>query len=224
MMQGQWPSLGARFFADMQPASRAPENDGVEAPQFEDPDWIWSVAQLPDALDVARRSHRDARDRAAMAEHKAARLVQLSLTLLTLSLALSAFHVDLLLGKAWPWFFTLVPTLLGVAFLAISALEAHQVDRVGLYQIAEAEDLVGAENHDVPGILLAVEERGRRLAAWTANKKHSDVMQARAWFTRGLVGLVIAALVVVATRAAMIEQDDDVKSVEESTQTETTND
>jgi len=36
--------------------------------------------------------------------------------------------------------------------------------------------------------------RGRRLARWSANHKHTDLMQARAWFTRGLAALLLAGL------------------------------
>ena len=35
--------------------------------------------------------------------------------------------------------------------------------------------------------------RRGQLAKWTSDKKHSDLMQARAWFSRGLAALIAAA-------------------------------
>ena len=42
------------------------------------------------------------------------------------------------------------------------------------------------------------EERGRQITRWSGAKKATQVLQARAWLTRALVALVVAALYVIA--------------------------
>ena len=57
-------------------------------------------------------------------------------------------------------------------------------------------------DHQRPPVELAVlaaEEKGRQWAQWTSIHKHTDLMQARAWFTRGLAVLILAAVVMLAS-------------------------
>ena len=42
--------------------------------------------------------------------------------------------------------------------------------------------------------VIEEEEVGRRLASWSSQQKHTALMQARAWFTRGLTFLVAAVI------------------------------
>lgn len=60
--------------------------------------------------------------------------------------------------------------------------------------------LVETGRRDPQAVLVAHEEVGRVLARWTAKNKISDLMQARAWFTRGLTALIIAGVAVIAVR------------------------
>ena len=142
----------------------------------------------------------DAKDSATLAEEKASRLVQVALALMTVTLALGAFQLQFALDRSVIWLLTLVPIAAAIGCLALSAIEALQIDRVGYYQTATPADLVQ------PGLapeaaVLDAEDRGRKLARWTAKNKLTDLMQARAWFSRGLVALVVAALLGAGLRA-----------------------
>lgn len=94
---------------------------------------------------------------------------------------------------------SLLPVVGAIACLVIAALEAVEVDRVGFYQHPDIGDLASAGARDPIVAVIEREEIGRRLAKWTSDKKHSAVMQARAWFSRGLVLLIAAGLLAAAS-------------------------
>jgi hypothetical protein len=200
--EGQWPKAIRRFLCDFMTHERAPESDGIVAPEFEPPDWIDHVATLPGAIEVARSARKDAEDGAKTAEDKASRLVQVSLALLTVSLALGSYQLEFVLKRSWQWIPTLLPVGLALIFLALAAFEALQIDRVGMYSYPDGSELAHAELDKVSTLLLTAEVRGRRLASWSSRKKHNDLMQARAWFTRGLAALIIAGVVAGVGRAS----------------------
>ncbi len=191
---GSWPEPRRRAFYDFLPENRAPAADGLKAPCFPAPVWADEVAPIAGALDVARAAREGAEDAAKSAEDKASRLVQVTLTFLTVSLALGSYQLTFSLERSWPWLFLLLPVALALAFLSFAAFEAMTIDRVGFYYQPSAQDLSGIGQRDPNAVLLAGEERGRRLARWSANHKHTDLMQARAWFIRGLAALLMAGL------------------------------
>lgn len=199
---GVWPRAIKRVLWDFAPAGKAPENDGVVAPRFARPGWIDEVAARNGALNVAIRAHEQAKAAAQGAEDKAGRLVQVALALLTIALALGAFQATLALERSWPWLLSLGPASAALISLALAAFEGTEIDRVGIYQHPSGEDLAGVTARDPVAILIEKEEAGRRLARWTSTHKHSDLMQARAWFTRGLAALIAAALIAGFSRAA----------------------
>jgi hypothetical protein len=191
----RWPRALLRFGYDFLPKSRAPENDGVLAPAVSNADWVRDLSSTPEALETARLSRVAAEDRAKTAEEKAARLLQTSLALLTLATAVGAFQLRFAFAHG-SWAVTsLLPASLALACLALAAFEADAIDRVGIYREPRVEDLAVAAPEDVAVALLAAEVQGRDLAAWTANKKLSDLLQARAWFSRGLAALLSASVV-----------------------------
>jgi hypothetical protein len=200
--EGRWPRALRRFCCDFLPAGVAPINDGVVAPNIPEPDWIASAAEVTESLDLVRRARESAEERARTAEDKASRLLQTVLALLTLALALGSYQATFASGRASVWFFTLIPIGYAIGSLALSAFEASQIDRVGLYYMPDGSELEGASEADVRRTLLVAEDRGRQLADWTARKKHSDLMQARAWMTRGLAALLLAALLAAGARAS----------------------
>jgi hypothetical protein len=102
-----------------------------------------------------------------------------------------------------PWLLSLGPIVAALVCLSLAAFEALEIDRVGMYRHPTANDLSGRGLLDAPALLIAEEELGRRLARWTSIKKHSDLLQARAWFSRGLAALIVAALLAAIGRAAM---------------------
>jgi hypothetical protein len=198
---GKWPKALMLFLYDLKPAKWAPNNDGIVAPSFQQPGWIDQVARLPGALDVAQRARESAEGDAKTAEDKASRLVQIALALLTIALALGSYQLDFALRRSSGWLATVAPVGLAIAFLALSAFEALQVDRVGKYSLPDGSELESAQPQEVSSRLLAAEVRGRTLASWSARNKHSALMQARAWFTRGLAALLVAGLIAGVARA-----------------------
>jgi hypothetical protein len=198
---GSWPRPMTRLLSDFMTEKRAPDNDGVVAPRYPRPAWIDAVAALPDAIDWTRQARQEAEAGAATAEDKASRLLQLSLAVLTLAVTVGAFQLDYSLKHAWPALVALVPVALAIAFLALSAFESAQVDRVGMYGRFTPESIAGLSAAEATSDVLASEEYGRRLARWTSQKKHSDLMQARAWFTRGLAAVIVSAVIAFVLRA-----------------------
>jgi hypothetical protein len=197
---GVWPPAFRRLRSDFMSKEKAPSNDGVVAPTFAPATWLREVAENPAALEIARRAHTSAAAGAKAAEEKANRLVSTSLTLLTATLALGAFQLSFALQRSPFWLLTCIPVAVAFGCLVLAAYEALQVDRVGVYHDARPEDLADSANASAE--LLWHEELGRRLAQWTSINKHSDLMQARAWFSRALALLLAAGLVAVICRGA----------------------
>lgn len=198
---GKWPKTLRRFLWDIGPACSAPPNDGIVAPEEKIPPWIDQVALLPDSLEVVRRARQDAEDRAKTAEDKAARLVQTVLVLLTIALALGSYQLEFTLKHTRYWVFGLIPIALAIVCFALSAFEALQIDRVGMYSMPVGWELEGLDAADARTRILRAEEYGKMLAGWTAKNKHTDLMQARAWMSRGLAALLIAGVFAGITRA-----------------------
>lgn len=214
---GTWPRAIKRFGYDFLPVSKAPSDDGVVAPRFRYPVWASEAAARPGAIEVARRAHDEAKGAAQVAEDKASRLVQVALALLTIALAVGAFQANFALDRSWPWLFSLVPIVGALVFLALAAFEALEIDRVGVYSHPTAESLTAIGVHDPVETVIAEEEVGRQLARWTSTNKHTDLMQARAWFSRGLAALILSGVVAATSRAAT--SGDDKPTVEGSTTT-----
>jgi glucan phosphoethanolaminetransferase (alkaline phosphatase superfamily) len=200
--EGTWPRTLMRFLYDFLPAAMAPDSDGIDAPDIQSPEWVDAVASLPGSGDIARRARESSEGDAKTAEDKASRLVQILLALLTITLALGSYQLQYALSRSLIWLLTLIPVGLAIVFLALAAFEALQIDRVGKYSMPDGSELAGATLEQVPTLLVAAEVRGYLLAAWTARHKHSDLMQARAWFTRGLAALLVAGLLAGGLRAA----------------------
>lgn len=201
--QGSWPRAIKRFLWDFFPASRAPDNDGLAAPQLAPPSWTLGVRPSGIALEAARRAHDQAKAGAAAAEAKAARLVQNALALVAVAVGLGAFQLNFALDRAWPWLLSLMPVGTAIVFMALAAFEAVEIDRVGMYSHPSLRDLAQEPLTDPIRVLMLEEERGRRLASWTSRKKHSDLMQARAWFSRGLAALLVASVLAGIVRASV---------------------
>jgi hypothetical protein len=199
---GTWPRAFQRVASDFRSKANAPTADGVVAPTYAEPTWLDEVSSRPGSLDVARRAHDGAADAAKTAEDKANRLVQVTLALLTVTLALGAFQLKFALDRSWVWLWSALPVTLALAFLALAAFEALQIDRVGMYIGPKPEHLVNLGSRSPEALLLAREEEGRRMAQWTSDNKHRDLMQARAWFTRGLAALLCAGVLAATLRAS----------------------
>jgi hypothetical protein len=177
-----------------------PPDSGLQEPKYEAPLWAESLpeSELETALDVARRAHATAIERAQAAEAKGGRLLGTCLALTGSSLALTGFQLSVRGPVAW-W----AVVLGGVAalFFSMAGVMALEVDRVGLYRPVTVGLL--REHGGSKRSLVELEDHGQFLANWTASHKLTTLMHARAWFSRGLVCLIIAGILVlvdVATR------------------------
>lgn len=202
---GYWPHPLKQFWWDMLPAKskRVPARSGLRNPKWEPPAWLGSPGAVPaEAVEQARRAHEYEVERAHAAETKASRLAQTCLALLALALGLAAYQLGVARQEGGAWrYLAAAPAALAIPFLILAGLEALEIDRVGLYWPGAAEDIL--KGSDPLRSQLLVEERGAFLAGWTATKKLDMLLQARAWFSRGLIALLLGGLVAVLWQALM---------------------
>jgi hypothetical protein len=163
--------------------------------------WLAEVAALPAAVELASAARLEAESDARGAEDKANRLTQTVLALLTLAVGVGAFQLKFVVAHGWAWAAMIAPALAAIVFLAVSAFTAVHVDGVGVYRRVQPDDLASQTELTMIEALLAAHERGRAFARWTATHKATDVLQARAWLTRGIAALLIAGLVAAASIA-----------------------
>ena len=193
---GSWPRWPIRFWWDLIPGKFAPSQGGLKAPEFAPPDWLnepWVATN--EALAQARKAHDRAMERSSEAEAKSGRLLQLSLALLVLTLTIAGYQLALIRSLGWPLptYVLIVPTVIAAIALALAGGISAEGDRPGLYQLPGAAEM--SANPDPVRALVLAEERGRVLANWTATNKLNDLLQARAWLTRGLIALVVAGII-----------------------------
>ena len=120
---------------------------------------------------------------------------------MVITLALGSYQLEFALKRSLPWLATLIPIVLAIMFLALSAFEAMQIDRVGKYSLPDGSELADAKPGEAKARILRAQVRGEMLASWSARHKTSDLMQARAWFTRGVAVLLVAGILAGITRA-----------------------
>lgn len=205
---GVWPKPLRRIGWDLRRAEHAPANDGVTAPEIAPPPWIDLAARSPEALAVAQRANDEAKAGAKAAEDKAARLAQTALATVAVATAIGGFQVGFALERS-AWFVMLIlPVATAVGCLAIAAFEAVEIDRVGFYDNASAQDLAPVGPKSAIASAVEREEIGRQLARWSSRQKHTSLMQARAWLSRGLVLLLLAAVVAAVSWGVRVSERD----------------
>lgn len=193
--EGGWPKPLKRVRWDLGCARKAPPDDGAVAPRFASPPWASLAARSSSALSVVRRANDEATAGAKAAEDKAARLSRTALTTLALTAVLIGYQLQVALTHASWWFVSLTPVLGAFVCLAIAGFEATEIDRVGFYRHPTGRDLAEPGSREPIVKVIEQEDIGRRLAGWSSQHKHTALMQARAWFTRGLAFLVAASIV-----------------------------
>jgi hypothetical protein len=198
----KWPNPVVQFWWDLLPDKWAPKNSGVIAPAYVEPAWLSQpVAEEEVVVDVTRQAREEAERRAATAEDKANRLVQVALALLAIAITVGGYQLGYVRKHAvWYYWFLLLPAACAVVFLAWATIIALEIDRPGVYHQPIGVDLA-------PGPVsvrsrVQAEEKGRQLADWSARHKVSTLLNARSRLSRGLVSLTIAALVAAFTVAA----------------------
>ena len=206
LISGAWPKPLKRIRWDLGRANEAPPDDGAMAPRFARPPWASMAARSSAALSVVRRANNEAKAGVKAAEDKAARLSRTALTTLALTTALIGYQLQFALTRASWWFVFLTPVVGAFFCLALAAFEAIEIDRVGFYRHPTGRDLAEPGPTEPIVKVIEQEEIGRRLAAWSSQHKHTALMQARSWFTRGLV-LLLAAGIVAAVSWAIDAKD-----------------
>lgn len=197
--QGEWPKWWRRLLWDLTPARWAKDNDGLRAPVVSRPGWQTPGRLVTqDMVDDAAGRRAEAEARAASAEVRAGRIGQLAMTLLALAFAVGTYTAKRIheLDLSARWWALIVPAVGAVISLALAALQGltaeHSVRLTGASAPAGLHSPASAERR------RAAEEaayRGEMVANWSARKKLSESLQARAWLTRGIVLLVCAGLV-----------------------------
>jgi hypothetical protein len=221
-----WPSPLRQFLWDMLPAWTPdrwlPRASGIRPPAYKRPSWLEEkFANMPAALEQATRGHDAAVARAAVVEAKADRVVQRSLTLLTLTLIVAGAQLRYVREQGGGLdYLLLLPAVVAIVTLALAGIVAAEIDRVGVYHQPGAEALVSWEDALVRGQVEA-EELGRQWAHWTASRKSDALLQARAWFSRGLVGFLVAGVVLAFTMSGGEKQDRDAGPVQHTTTSST---
>lgn len=194
-----WPSWWQKYLNDFRSQRQAKENDGMRSPQFGDKPWASSPgAKTEVILEAARRRHDQAEARWALAEQRAERLAQRALTLLALAFVSVGYQANTLRAEDAPWWAWSLAVGFGgvaIAMLAVAAIQAIGVDRVGYAEPAEPGEAAVLEDAAAQRQSLASQEaRATEMATWTARHKLNEFLQARAWLTRGITVLIASAV------------------------------
>jgi hypothetical protein len=142
-----WPSPLRQFLWDMLPAWTPdrwlPRASGIRPPAYKRPSWLEEkFANMPAALEQATRGHDAAVARAAVVEAKADRVVQRSLTLLTLTLIVAGAQLRYVREQGGGLdYLLLLPAVVAIVTLALAGIVAAEIDRVGVYHQPGAEAL-----------------------------------------------------------------------------------
>jgi hypothetical protein len=193
------PGALRQFWSDLFPKNApdwlVPPRSGLTPP---DPNVEWiteAIASSPEALGQTRRAHDLERDRADSLEKKAIAVVSLCLSLLATALIIGGYQLGYLRRHQSSMWWLLAPAAVSIACLVFTAINALEVQRVGIYQWEGAEPL-GRQPGGLLGLVQA-EEQGRQLAHWTAGNKANGFLQTRAWLSRALIALILSAFVTI---------------------------
>lgn len=198
--KGYWPPWHAKFRNDFRSAREAKANDGLLAPVIEAPEWADDdSAATATILEAARRRHDQAAERSAFAEQRASRLLQTALTLLALAFVVAGFEASRLRdadAPAWVFAVVLAVDAAAIGMLGLAIIQAQSVDRVGYAQPASPNSAATLNDEKLQQRELAVQEAmAAQMANWTGRHKVNEFLQARAWFTRGVVALAASGLI-----------------------------
>lgn len=219
---GIWPKWWQKFLNDFRSQREAKSNDGLRAPTFEQPSW----AQVPGAttetfLEAVRRRHEQAEARLEKAEARAARLLQTALTLLALALVSAGWQANRLRqarSPEWAWAISMGLAAVAIICIAMAAVQAIGVDRVGYVQPPNPDLAADFADESEQRRNLAVQERqAARMANWSGLKKLNEFLQARAWLTRGITALALSGVCAVVLWVSSAPPTTSVKSPPAST-------
>jgi hypothetical protein len=209
--EGRFPTVRQSIFWDLLPSRLGPDADGLLAPKPPNTDWIRELESddLELMYSVAQAARSARQDSIARAEGRASRLLTPTVTLLAACAALSAYQLNRSAQLAQPTFaVTAVPAVLGIAFFMISALRSLDADvRVGFHKNAELKESDGKlTRHEFLRECIRYEVVGEYWTRWTYGHKATSLMQARAWFSRGVLTLVLALIAAAITQLFPVNQ------------------
>jgi hypothetical protein len=196
---GRFPSVRQSLLWDLLPSRLAPDADGLLPPKPESVEWIRRLREddLELILSITQSARSGRQDSINRTEAKASRLLTPTITLLAACAALSGYQLNIAgqtdrLSSA----LTAIPSILGISFFMFSALRSLDADiRVGFYKFAGLKEAdAELSKHDYLRECIRHEVLGEFWAKWTSASKATSLMQARAWFSRGLIFLVLALL------------------------------
>ena len=199
--KGVWPPWWKKFGTDFQRAKNAKSNDGLQAPALTDLEWASSRgAGTPEILEAARRRHEQAEARIEKAEARAERLVQRGLSLIAIDFLLVGYLANRFQAREYAlgwWCVGLAFPIAALAMLGLCVIQAIGVDRVGFVEPADPGRAAVLPSRNQVRNLVLQEAEAAQTANWTARHKLNEVLQARAWFSRGFAALVLSGLVLV---------------------------
>lgn len=200
--KGYWPGWWEKFRNDFRSAKAAKANDGMKAPHFPRPAWGDKPGSRSEILlEASRRRHEQAEARIEKAEARAVRLTQAALSFLTLALVATGFQATRLRIEDSPillWVLALTVAGGAVVCIAVAAVQAIGVDRVGYVQPPDPGQAAEHEtDEEQRGNLIMQEFRAAQMANWTARNKVNEFLQARAWMTRGVTLLAVSGVLAV---------------------------
>jgi glutathione synthase/RimK-type ligase-like ATP-grasp enzyme len=198
--KGVWPGWKTRLLRDLLPEKWPPSADGLKGPSYQRPRWLAPGSPVTeDMVDFVRERKSEAEARAGHAEVRCGKIGTLAMTLLTLAFAVTVFSATRLQdrGALISWqALLLLPGLCAVTALSLAALQGLTGDHsVRLADGSEPEGLFSGSLDERHRATAEAHHRAAFIADWSADKKLSEALQARAWLTRGIVALLLAGVV-----------------------------
>jgi hypothetical protein len=215
---GRFPSTKESMLWDLLPSRMAPDLDGLVAPSRLHTDWINTLNSdsLELQLSVAQAARLARQTSVDATEAKASRLLTPTVTLVVASAALAAYQLKKAGEASAPLLaaIAVLPAAAAVMFFTVSALRSLDTDiRIGFYKFAQVRDTSAHDREDYLREAITYEVLGAYWAKWTAAQKKNALMQARAWFSRGVIFLVLGLVIGAATQIFTSSSQSDGSSV-----------
>jgi hypothetical protein len=199
---GVWPSWRRRLLADLLPARFAASQDGLVAPTYDPPAWLEGDGAITnEAAELARYLHEQQEKRADSAEARGGKVGQHGFALLAIAFTATGFEaarLRLIAAPGWVWVIALTPATLSILFFAVTTLQAAATEhRVRLSYPPILDDIAKCEPSEQKRLLVQQDDRAAFFATWSGTNRLDEVLQARAWLTRGIVALIVSGIVTV---------------------------
>lgn len=211
--EGVWPSWRARVWADLSPRSWVPGQAGIKAPVYDPPGWLDQPSASTEAsVTLAKELFEIAEARAEYSETRGGKVAQSCLGLLAIAFTATGFlaaRLRILEVEWWLWLL-LVPAGTAIVALSLAGLQAMDAEhRVKLSFPPLLDDVAQTDDPKQRRVLVEEYDRAAQLADWCSNKRLGELLQARAWLTRGIIALTLTGIAVVGAWAVATPPVDD---------------